>query len=766
MAARTRRQIWAGLTLVAAMTLAAAPQPRPSRSDPGVLQLRSGPAVVTVERAPFGLRVEQAGEVVLETVPIARDGSGYGPLGFALGTAASVHQLGYAEHVDADVAWFHATSVVDAQQTRDRLRLTVATDAPDGRRWDVDLQARPGGRIAMSAALSDTTAVVGTSAAFTTDARQRFLGFGERSDRADQTGHDVVTWNEEGPFSAGDLAPVTDPLFGDRWQGPGFFPGSNFTMPWFLSSRGYGFLLDSDWLNGFELATQRPDAWRVTTREPALRWTLYAGPTPAGALERFTADTGRQPEPAAWFFGPWVQPGPGASWWREQDVPITVAQTYAHYLPCAAQHGRRDALRADAADWHAHGVKVTTYVNSFVCQGHPDGAWDRGDERGWFLRHAATGTTYPVPYVAYVEPDGLHHGVVDFTDRDATTFWQDLVREAIEDGYDGWMEDFGEYVPVDSVTSDGRSGAEYHNRYCTDYHAASHDLTWPLKGTDFAQFVRCGYTGTAPFARIVWGADPSEDFSGADGLAAAVSQALSMGASGIAYWGSDIGGFHALVHSERTDAELQTRWLQFGAFSGIMRTQRTGYPRPGPDTYLNDRAEVFGDEVLPVWQRYARLRTQLFPYVWEAAQRYQQDGTPIMRHMALVAPDDPMSWDPVAEYQFLFGDDLLVAPVVEDGARTRTVYLPEGDWVELWQVTDYDAATGSFRRNGEAARVRAGGRVVTVDAPLDEIPVFVRHGACLPMLPETVNTLADVGLDMPGVTGHVEVAARHQLCAT
>ena len=705
----------------------------------------------------------QGGRVVLDTVSVGSDG--YGPLSFAVGGGLSGHELGYGEHVDAQLAWFETTHVVQAEATRHGLDLTVATDSPDARTWRIALSGH-GGRLSLDATLSDTTGVSATAAAFTTDSDQHFVGFGERSDRADQTGHKVVTWNEEGPFSPGDLALATDPVFGDRWQGPAFFPGSNFTMPWFVSSRGYGFLLESDWLNGFDLGSTRDDAWRVTSREPALRWAVFAGPTPRDVIGRFTAETGRQPTPASWFFGPWVQPGPGPAWWREHDVPITVAQTYTHYLPCAAEHGRRRQLRDDVAAWHAQGIKVTTYVNSFVCQNHPDGAYGEGDSQGFFIQHPLTGDTYPVPYVAYVDPpEHLWHGLVDFTDARARAFWQRLVQPALDDGYDGWMEDFGEYVPADAVTSDGRTGVAYHNRYCTDYHRTSHQLTWLQKGPDFAQFVRCGYTGTARYARIVWGGDPSEDFSKADGLGAAVQQAISIGASGIGYWGSDIGGFHALFTTQRTDPELQSRWLEFGAFSGVMRTQKNGYPRPGPDTYTNTRTEVWDPPVLPIWQKYARLRTQLFPYIWQASQQYQNEGLPIMRHLAFVAPDDPKVWSPAAEYEYLFGDDLLVAPVIDDGARQREVYLPAGQWIPLWDVLAYDPTSGAFTRSPQPATAIVGGRTVTVAAPLDQIPIFVRAGACLPMLSEQVNTLADLGLETPGVTGLSEDDSDRRVCA-
>jgi alpha-glucosidase (family GH31 glycosyl hydrolase) len=289
--------------------------------------------------------------------------------------------------------------------------------------------------------------------------------------------------------------------------------------------------------------------------------------------------------------------------------------------------------------------------------------------------------------------------------------------------------------------NDGRSGLAAHNEYCTLYHRASHALTAPRRGLDFAQFVRCGYTGTAPYARIVWGGDPTTDWSKADGLAAAVSQGLSMGLSGIGYWGTDIGGFHALFTREQTDEELLIRWLELGTFTGIMRTQANGYPRPFDDSV---RAQVWDEDVRPVWRKFAKLRTQLFPYVWAAAHEYQATGMPLMRHLALAYPNDPRVYTAEAEYEYLFGPDLLAAPVIEEGSRSRIVYLPPGDWLNFWEATTYDEATGRFDA-APAAEVISGGRLVTVDAPLDQIPLFVRAGTCLTLLPPDVDTLAEVG---------------------
>jgi alpha-glucosidase (family GH31 glycosyl hydrolase) len=301
-------------------------------------------------------------------------------------------------------------------------------------------------------------------------------------------------------------------------------------------------------------------------------------------------------------------------------------------------------------------------------------------------------------------------------------------------------------VPPDSVLADGRSGIAAHNSYCTDYHRASHELTWAVRGADFAQFVRCGYTGTAPYARIVWGGDPTEDDSEADGLAAAMNQGLSMGLSGIAYWGSDIGGFHSLFTADRTSPELLVRWLELGAFSGIMRTQAEGYERP--DQAGLPRAEVWNPDVLPYWRALARLRTQLFPYTWRAAQEYQGTGLPIMRHLALAFPDEDIVWgrgDTVAvaaaRDEFMFGDDLLVAPVVTMGELTRDVWLPPGEWVSFWDAVGYDDRSGAYVTRTPSSPPIVGGQVITVDAPLGRTPLFVRAGTCLPLLPPDVDTL-------------------------
>ncbi len=663
----------------------------------------------------------------------------YGSLGFALDLRAEtqIPLISYAAFLAVPIRWFHATRARQVGEGRYR----VETDDPLGRTFDLKVERLDGGRLVVEAVLSDMTGVTALGWSFAKGEDERFLGFGERSDAVDQTGNFVENWAEEGPFSAGFLRPATEPLFGNNWQGPYPIPGTNFPMPWFVSSRGYGFLLDDFSYSAFRL--QRAAEWNVETRGDRIRFVLFAGPQPADVVKNFVSHNGRQPPPAEWFFGPWYQPLGTTEFrhelitaWREWDVPVTVSQTYTHYLPCAAQFGNRDSIRDETALYHANGYRVTTYVNSFVCQSHPEGAYDEGDARGYFIK-TLLGNTYPIPYAAFLDSSSA---VIDFTHPDAGPWWQGLISEALDDGYDGWMEDFGEYVPPDSVMHDGQRGLQYHNRYCTDYHRKSHELTWQRYGSQFAQFIRCGNLGTAPYARIVWGGDPSEDNSFADGLGAAIHQGLSLGLSGIAYWGSDIGGFHSLFTADRTSADTLIRWIEFGAFSGVMRMQEDGYERPDQ----GERVHIWEDAIRPYWRRYTKLRTQLFPYIWAAAQEYQRSGIPIMRHLSLVIPEDPQAYGSLSHNQYFFGPDLLVAPVVAEGATERELYLPAGRWCNFWQHVAYDESSGALRRRAGPGAV-AGGQMLTVDAPLEEIPLFVRAGASIPLLPAETDTLTSIG---------------------
>ena len=186
----------------------------------------------------------------------------------------------------------------------------------------------------------------------------------------------------------------------------------------------------------------------------------------------------------------------------------------------------------------------------------------------------------------------------------------------------------------------------------------------------------------------------------------------------------------------QTTPDLERRWIEFGFASGIMRTEADGFTLNSTQT----RAQIFDPDVLPVWARYAKLRTQLQPYLASAERTYDRTGMPLMRQLALAYPNDERAAHRDDEY--LLGPDVLVAPVLAPDATRRKLYLPRGRWVEFWRSVSLDKRGAPRLRS---PRVLTGGRSVEVAAPANQIPLFIRAGAALPLLPADVQTLSDYG---------------------
>ncbi len=474
---------------------------------------------------------------------------------------------------------------------------------------------------------------------------------------------------------------------------------------------------------------------------------MFAGPRPAGVLRRLTERIGRQPPPPAPFvFGPWYQPRDEEerilARLQRADVPLSVAQTYTHYLPCEDQAGREAAERGRVRRFHRAGLAVTTYFNPMICTSHT--RYGKAAAQGALVSDSAGG-----PYVyRYSTRESFDVSQFDFTAPSGRAFYGRLLREAIADGHDGWMEDFGEYTPLDARSADGSTGTRLHNDYPRQYHCAA-----LAAAPRSVRFVRSGWTGSARCSPVVWGGDPTVGW-GFDGLRSVVINGLTMGLSGVSTWGSDIGGFFALL-GNRLTPELLVRWIQVGAVSGVMRTQANGIRIP--DT---PRPQVWDGGIVRHWRRWAKLRTQLYPYLSAADRRYRATGLPIMRHLALAFPRDPRAT--AQEDSFLFGPDLLAAPVVTEGAVRRELYLPRGRWIDLWRSARYLERSGGLSLG--RVRMLRGGRRVELPAPLRELPLLARAGTLLPLLPAGVDTLARYG-DRAATTSLSERAGRRVLLA-
>jgi alpha-glucosidase len=532
-------------------------------------------------------------------------------------------------------------------------------------------------------------------------AGERFWGFGVRSDEVERSDGVVECWAGEGPYQLEEYALVE--AITPRWAIRRRRDATYYPVPWVMSSHGYGVLVDNTELSRFRFTQQ--GVWSVEVLSDRLALTLFRGDGLAELLARFTEHVGRQPYPAApWFLGPWVQTGHAdlvpfetekgiVETLRDARAPAVAIETHMRRLPGGAHESNREPERARTRLFAGHGLKSLGYLNPFVSVDYTA----RFAEAEQLLQRRADGTPYLYPaYIGGREPPLTTEGQLDFSREEAVRFFTDRAAELLADGHDGWMEDFGEYTPPDSLAD--------HNRYPDDYHAAgARAAAAAAPGRAVARFGRSGWTGTARHLPLVWGGDPTTGW-GFDGLRSALTQALSAGLSGIAFFGSDIGGFFSL-RKQRLDDELLIRWIQLGAMSPLMRTKAEGIAIP-----RYRRPQVWDPQILPHWKRWSGFHVALLPYLLEAAREYVDTGMPLMRHMCLAGGD------PARSDQYMLGPDLLVAPVLEEGARRREVALPPGGWVHLWLGHELE-----------------GGQTITVPAPLDEIPVFARAGTRFPI---------------------------------
>ena len=588
--------------------------------------------------------------------------------------------------------------------------------------------------------LSTTPTAVGID--FSAAKGERWTGFGERADAVVRGGtskpQQVENYVSDGPWQPSEWTGVGKalPPGGSR----GRMDATYFPVPWAMSTKSYGVLLDNNETSRFSFPKSNGKTWSADVDGGSLQLRIFSAANPAALLSLYTQTTGRQPAAAApFYFGPWLQsPGDPAaviSKLKSSGSPTSLSMTYSHYLPCGSDRGHEQAMIDRADLWHNAGMAVTTYFNPMVCNTYGEVFPDASAAGA--LAKKANGDTYVYRYIA---SSIFNVGQFDFTSSQGPTIFKGLLQRAVDHGFDGWMEDFGEYTPLDATSADGTSGPAMHNLYPRLYHKAASEFA-DSASRPLARFQRSGWSGTARYAQVVWGGDPSTDW-GFDGLSSVVKDGLSMGMSGVSLWGSDIGGYFSISAAvPALTPELLKRWVEVGFASGVMRNETDGLAGAGKPL---TRPQVTDDDVLPIWSKYSKLRTQLYPYLSAAEKQYDSTGMPIMRSLLLTNPTDTKAI--TKEDQYMFGPDLLVAPVLSAGATTRKAYLPAGSWIDLWRSAQLNPSTGALEPTGST--IKKGAADVTVPAPIDQLPTFVKAGAVLPLLSPDVWTLASYGNDV------------------
>ncbi|MDP3178293.1 MAG: glycoside hydrolase family 31 protein [Spirochaetaceae bacterium] len=557
-------------------------------------------------------------------------------------------------------------------------------------------------------------------------------GMGERFDGVDRAGR--VT------------AVAVDEKFTE--QGPAAY----FPVPFFFTELGFSIYIEGSYEVSFDLGATEAGLFSAEIRcgdEPPPALVLRYG-TPPDLLAAFARETGLPSLPPAWAFGPWIS----ANRWDRRSllmeqietmellgIPATVAVIEAWsdeggFFAWNDAIDREDGGYDYPEDGHwpdpegmiaelaQRGIKVLLW-QAPVCKrlgDCPEAARERQSqalseaEAGGFLAKRADGSVYAIP-------EGRWFGgspIPDFTNPAARAWYFDKRRHLLEQGVAGFKTDGGEFVYEDGLHfADGRTGLAMRSGYAATYlEAYGH-----FAGLDRLLFSRAGWTGSQRWSTH-WAGDQRSTWAE---LRAQLSAGLSAGLSGAPFWTFDIGGFAGAL----PDAELYLRSFALAAYSPLMQWHSEPVYGQFADIIKasggnNDRspwniAGATGDErVLGACRALSRLRMALIPYLSLCARRASGTGLPILRHLVLDFPDDARAAE--IDDQFLLGEALLVAPVLEAGAAARSVFFPAGRWIDVVSGTVHEGPSETL-----------------VECALGGIPVFRREGAPVALDPAWID---------------------------
>lgn len=556
------------------------------------------------------------------------------------------------------------------------------------------------------------------------DKTEHCYGCGEQMSYFDLRGRHFPLWSSEPGVGRDKTTYVTWRSDVENGGAGGDYYNTNYPQPTYVSSKRYYLHVDSTAYADFDFRNE--DFHELQIWEVPARIRIESAPTFVELLEKETAFFGRQPELPDWVYNGLIIGAQGGS---ERSFGI-VDHSLARGIKvagvwCQDWCGKRVTSFGKRLqwDWHFHkemypdlprrirelhsrGIKFLGYINPYLVN---DGAlYAEGKRRGVFATRA-DGSDYLVDFGEF------YCGVVDFTKPEAYQWFKDEVikKYTLDIGIDGWMADFGEYLPTDDlVLANGVSPMKEHNAWPARWAQCNYEAVQESgKLGEVVYFMRAGGAGSQKYCTLLWAGDQSVDFSRHDGLVTVICAALSAGMMGCGLSHCDIGGYTSLFDNCRTK-EVFLRWAEMAAFSPVMRTHEGNRP----DTNF----QYYDDE--DCMRRLARLvdvYTMLAPYLKELVAENAAKGTPVQRPLFLHYEDDERSY--TEQFEYLLGPDLLVAPVWQGGQTEWTAYLPSDGWVHLWSGLEYG--------RGEC----------TVPAPLGDTPVFYRKGSAHAPLFEAIR---------------------------
>lgn len=500
-------------------------------------------------------------------------------------------------------------------------------------------------------------------------------------------------------------------------------------VPMLWSTKGYGILWDNASVTAVDIGVPQASSRLVFQSEAArdIDYYFIAGANPDAVIAGYRRLTGAAPMMARWTWGFWQSRERYASQdelvgvarrYREMNIPLdAVIQDWQYWAPGQwgshqfdpARYSDPKKMLADLRAMNVHAI-VSVWPRLDV-----DLANTKALDAAGVLFPPTYRNVYPAGFGRWYDPYGK-------TGRDL--YWSQVSKSMTPIGFDGYWLDAseaelgGDWGEMRALTTAAGPGAEVYNAYPLLHTTGVFD--GQLKDAPGKRpfiLTRSAWLGQQRNAAVTWSGDVHGDW---EVFRKQIPAGLNFVASGIPYWNTDIGGFFGGEPADANYRDLFVRWFQFGAFTPMFRVHGTG---PAKEIW---RFDAPAQQIL---RRYVELRYRLLPYIYATSWRVTDQGYTMMRPLEMDFAADPLAHG--VPDQYLFGPDLLINPVIQPKAETRTVYLPgQAPWYDFW--------TG---------RRHAGGSTVTAAAPLDTLPIYVRAGAILPLGPVVPH--ADAGADAP-----------------
>lgn len=536
---------------------------------------------------------------------------------------------------------------------------------------------------------------------FECKADECFAGTGERFTKMDLSGHTFFLKNQDG-------------------QGVNNRRTYK-NIPFYLSSRMYGTFYHTCAHSKLSLAHVSTRSVEFLSDQAMIDAFIIAGDTVEEILRGYRDLTGYPSMPPLWSFGIWMS---RMTYFSADEVDEICDRLRAEHYPCDVIHLDTGWFRTDwLCEWKFNEKRFPDpkgFIHSLKDKGFRVSLWqlpyvaedaEQIDE--------ARENDYIAPLTKQQASEGSNFsaldyaGTIDFTYPKATEWYKGLLKNLLDMGVVCIKTDFGENIHMDAKYK-GMSPELLNNLYALLYQKAAYEVTKEVTG-DGIVWARAAWAGCQRYP-LHWGGDSCSSW---DGMAGSLKGGLHFGLSGFAFWSHDVPGFHTLPNfmNSIVDDKVYMRWTQFGVFSSHMRYHGT-----------NKREPWFYPAIAPMVKKWWKLRYKLLPYIYEQSKKATHSGYAVLRALIFEHPADKMCWHIDDEYYF--GDDFLVAPVM-NSEDCRDVYLPEGEWVNFF--------------TGE--RIRGGQWLKGVKVPLDEMPVYVREGAVIPVYPEDVDCTDEMDLD-------------------